>query len=177
MLLSSLRKLPLLNRTPPSAVCDVLMVAFPHKTSKEMPSQISQLDWCPGSGHLRFSHLGSKPLRGSREEVCVLTRARFTWNQGSEAEAAPSLQGAARDEENRSGKRCSQAAPSAWVCSPSAEPRRPRLILGWGGGGNGRRRPSPGRLTGGPHAVLRPRFQLLAIHFPVKISLRNQMHI
>lgn len=47
----SLRKLPLLNRTPPSAVCDVLMVAF-HKTSvgnaeSDKPAGLVSRFWPP----------------------------------------------------------------------------------------------------------------------------------
>ena len=61
------RKLPLLSRMPSSAVCAVLMVAS-HKTGVRKPSQTKQLGWCPRSGSSAFSHLGSKPLRGSREE-------------------------------------------------------------------------------------------------------------
>lgn len=74
-----------------------------------MPSQTSQLDWCPGSGHLNaFSHLGSKPLRGLERRRCVLTRALHL-ESGLRGRSRPSCAGAVR--EARGEQKRENAAP------------------------------------------------------------------
>lgn len=134
----SLRKLPLLNRTPPSAVCDVLMVAF-HKTSvgnaeSDKPAGLMSRFWPPPPSPT----LGVNLSEAREKKVCS-DQSPLHLESGLRGRSRPSPACAGGGQRSRRRTEAGNAAPRQLHqpgSAPTAEPRRPRLILGWGGGGN-----------------------------------------
>lgn len=139
----------------------MLMVAF-HKSSvrnaeSDEPAGLVSRFWPPPPSPT----LGVNLSEAREKKVCS-TRARFTWNQGSEAGASlpQPVQVAVREAGGEQKRETLLPGSSAGLglLPPRSPGGHGSSWGGWSGGERSLRRPNPGRLLGGTHTALGPRF-------------------